>query len=223
MKVSFDERELAGALISGQIEINHKPMLEKETLENRKVMLVVVDMVKGFCETGALSSPRCKKIAPEIAKICELLHDADRIFVRDSHTENSAEFGYFPPHCVLEESELIDELAAYGGTQVLKNSTNAFVKLLSARSSLLDYDEIIVTGVCTDICVMQLALTLRAYISEFNGKGSVSVLTDAVETYDSPTHNADLYNMTALKLMEQSGVRLYKNIAVKTENSQTAE
>ena len=223
MKVSFDERELAGALISGQIEINHKPMLRLDSLAGKKVMLVVVDMVKGFCETGALSSPRCKKIAPEIVNICNLLKSADRIFVRDSHEDGSAEFGYFPPHCVGEESELIDELASMGGTQVLKNSTNAFVKLLSVKSSLLDYEEIIITGVCTDICVMQLALSLRAYISEFDGCGSVTVLTDAVDTYDSPTHNADLYNMTALKLMEQSGVRLCKNIEANTEDNQTAE
>ena len=210
MKVSFDERELSGALLSGQIEINHKPTLMLKTLAGKKVMLVVVDMVKGFCEKGALSSPRCKEIVPEILRLNEQLKGADRIFVRDSHTDGSSEFGYFPPHCVGEESELIPELAALGGTQVLKNSTNAFVQLVSARSGLLDYDAVIITGVCTDICVMQLALSIRAYISEFNGKGSVIVLTDAVETYDTPTHNADLYNMMALKLMEQSGVLVFK-------------
>ena len=86
------------------------------------------------------------------------------------------------------------------------------MQLLSARSNLLDYAHILVAGVCTDICVLQLVLSLRAYISEFNGHGNVVVFTDAVETYDSPTHNADFYNMAALKMMEQAGVQVFKKL-----------
>lgn len=212
MKISFDERELCGALLCGQIEVNNKPTLMRKTLSGKKTMLVIVDMVKGFCEKGSLSSARCRAVAPEIKRIAEILPDADRVFVRDCHTEQSAEFAYFPAHCVGEESQIIGELLSLGGTEVKKNSTNAFVQLLGARSNLLDYDNILITGVCTDICVMQLALSLRAYISEFNGKGNVVVFTDAVDTYDSPVHNADLYNMTAIKLMEQSGVLVFRRL-----------
>ncbi len=213
MKISFDERELSGALLCGQLEMNNKPTLMRKTLAGKKNMLVIVDMVKGFCEFGALSSERCKAIIPQIKRAAELMPDAEKIFVRDCHSENSAEFGYFPKHCVGEESEIVPELLALGGVEVKKNSTDAFIQLLSARSNLLDYDNVFITGVCTDICVMQLALSVRAYISEFNGNGNVVTLTDAVETYDSPTHNADLYNMTALKLMEQSGVLVFKRLA----------
>lgn len=212
MKISFDERELAGALLCGQIETNHKPTLMRKTLAGRKTMLIVVDMVNGFCKSGALSSERCLSVAPEIKRTAQLLDDADVILVRDCHTEESAEFAHFPPHCVGEESEIIGELKGISGEQVCKNSTNAFVRLLSARPKLIDYDYVVVTGVCTDICVMQLALSVKAYFTEFNSSGSVIVLTDAVETYDSPVHNADLYNMTALKLMEQSGVMIFKRI-----------
>ena len=212
MKIAFDERELCSALLCGQIEVNNKPTLMKKTLLGKKTMLAVVDMVKGFCEEGALSSARCKLVAPEINKIAEMLPDADRVFIRDCHNEHSVEFDYFPKHCVGKESELISEINPSGGLDVRKNSTNAFIQLLGARNNLLDYDNIIVTGVCTDICVMQLALSVRAYISEFNGNGNVVVLTDAVETYDSPTHNADLYNMMAIKLMEQSGVLVFKRL-----------
>lgn len=212
MKVSFDERELCGALLCGQIEINNKPTLMRKTLCDKKNMLVIVDMVKGFCDFGALSAPRCKEIAPEIVRTVRLLPDAEVVFVRDCHTEQSAELRYFPAHCVGEESELIDELSGIVGLDVRKNSTDAFVQLLSSKNNLLDYDNIVITGVCTDICVLQLAQSLRAYVSEFNGHGNVVVLTDAVETFHSPTHNADLYNMTALKLMEQSGVLLFKKL-----------
>lgn len=213
MEISFDERELAGALLCGQLEINNKPVLMRASLSGKKTMLVVVDMVKGFCEQGALADPRCKAIVPAVRSLIDSLPEADLLFVRDCHTARSTEFTAFPPHCVGKESELIDELSRYMGTDVPKNSTNAFVQLLGVRSNLLEYENILIAGVCTDICVLQLALAVRAYISEFNGHGNVVVFTDAVETYDSPTHNADLYNMTAIKLMEQSGVRIFKKLA----------
>lgn len=212
MKISFDEKEITAALLCGKIEVNNKPALLSKTLAGKKVMLVIVDMVKGFCVSGALSSPRCALIAPEIKRIANMLPGADRVFIRDCHNSKSAEFNYFPEHCVGEESEVIPELITMGGSEVKKNSTNGFIQLLGARSNLLDYDAIIITGVCTDICVLQLALSIRAYISEFNGNGNVVVFTDAVETYDSPTHNADLYNLTSIKLMEQSGVRVFKKL-----------
>ncbi len=213
MRVTFDDRQLGSALICAEVEVNNKPTLMRKTLIGKKTMLVIVDMVKGFCEFGALASDRCKTIVPEIKRIAEILPDADRVFIRDCHGENSAEFTYFPQHCVGEESELISDLKGLGGVEVKKNSTNAFVQLLGAKSNLLDYENIVITGVCTDICVMQLAQSVRAYISEFNGAGNVVVLTDAVETYDSPTHNADLYNMMAIKLMEQSGVLVFKRLS----------
>lgn len=213
MKVAFDERELCGALLCGQVEANNRPSLMLRTLAGKKIMLVVVDMVRGFCESGKLADPRCAAIVPEIGKIIEQLPAAERVFLCDKHTEHSAELRYFPPHCVGEESEIVPALRRYGGTVVDKNSTNGFVQLLNARSNLLDYDVFVVTGVCTDICVMQLALSLRAYISEFDGKGNVIVPTVAVETYDNALHNADLYNMMALKMMEQSGVMVFKRFA----------
>lgn len=213
MRVTLDERELSGALLCGQIEVNNKPTLMRKTLCGKKTMLLIVDMVKGFCVSGALASERCRRIAPEILRTAELLPGAETVFVRDCHTEQSAELGYFPPHCIGEESEIIPELLPLGGVEIKKNSTDAFIQLLGVRSNILDYDTILVTGVCTDICVLQLAQSLRAYISEFNGAGNVVVLTDAVETYDSSTHNADLYNMMAVKLMEQSGVLVFKRLA----------
>ena len=213
MEISFDERELAGTLLCGQLEVNNKPTLVRASLVGKKTMLVVVDMVKGFCEEGALASPRCKAIVPAVCDLIEALPGADLVFVRDCHTERSTEFAAFPPHCIGRESALVKELAGYKGIDVPKNSTNAFVQLLSARSNLLDYEHILIAGVCTDICVLQLALSLRAYISEFNKRGNVVVFTDTVETYDSPTHNADFYNMTALKIMEQAGVQIFKRLA----------
>jgi nicotinamidase-related amidase len=93
-----------------------------------------------------------------------------------------------------------------------KNSTNGFFMLSSRMPDLSYYANIIVAGVCTDICVMQLALTLRAHLNEINSSANVITFTDCVETYDSPVHNGALSNLFAMKFMEQAGVQVFKCI-----------
>ena len=68
--------------------------------------------------------------------------------------------------------------------------------------------KVIVTGCCTDICVLNLAIPLVNYFDEQDRQVEVTVVEDAVETYNAPYHNRDEYNEIALKLMRQAGVRL---------------
>ena len=67
---------------------------------------------------------------------------------------------------------------------------------------------IIVTGCCTDICIMNLVIPLINYFDEQNRDVEVVVQTDAVETYNAPNHNREEYNEMALKLMKQAGGKL---------------
>ena len=82
------------------------------------------------------------------------------------HQKNSKEFESFPKHCILgtEEVELIDELKPYEKDMKLirKNSTSGFVteefqKYLKENENNLE--EIIITGCCTDICIINFAKT----------------------------------------------------------------
>ncbi|MCL2797535.1 MAG: cysteine hydrolase [Firmicutes bacterium] len=213
MKIQFDEKEAARELNCYRIEYSEKPELMSAPLNNDKTLVVVVDMINGFCKKGALASERCLAAAAPIRALLEKLPDAKKAFLRDCHSKNSAEFKWFPPHCDTgKESAVISELAGFEDFDIPKNSTNGFFALQKKISGLGAFNNILVVGVCTDICVMQLCLTLRAYLNETDSGANVVTFTDCVETYDAPTHDAELSNLFALKFLEQAGVQVFKNI-----------
>ena len=188
-------------------------MKKKEELER---LLVVVDMVNGFIKYGAMADPYINHIANGIIDLVEeTLKDEEGVaFIKDTHKDNSTEFKKFPKHCVKGsgEEELIEELRPYEKDSLSyeKNSTST----VFARNFLYDIDsmkklrEVIVTGCCTDICVLNLVIPLINYFDENNKEVKVVVRKDLVETYDAPYHNRDEYNEMALKLMRQAGASI---------------
>lgn len=79
--------------------------------------LIVVDVQNGFTREGALASPACEEVIPNIVKVVEQ-PDFDNglvIFTRDSHVTNDREFEVFPEHCVegTSEQEIVDELQPF--------------------------------------------------------------------------------------------------------------
>ena len=213
MNIQFDEKEAARALTCFKIELNEKPGLMAAPLNNEKTLFLIVDMINGFCKKGVLASERCLSAAAPIQKALDKLPNVKRVFIRDCHSKTSAEFRTFPPHCdSAKESAVISELAQYEGMDLPKNSTNGFFALIKRLPDLGAFRHVVIAGVCTDICVMQLALSVRAYLNEVDSGANVITLTDCVETYDSPLHNAELSNLFALKLMEQAGVQVFKNL-----------
>jgi len=213
MKISFDEKEIAKQINCYKIECNAKPDLMAKTLNNDKTMVVVVDMINGFCKKGNLSSPRSEACIAPIKQFLNKVPLSKKVFVRDEHSDSSIEFKTFPVHCTDKtESAWVKELSGFDAIDLAKNSTNAFFVLKNRIGDLAAFNNIVVIGVCTDICVMQLALTLRAYFNELNASTNVLVFTDCVDTYDSPLHDANLSNLFAIKFLEQAGVQIFKNI-----------
>ncbi len=184
--------------------------------EELKKLLVVVDMVNGFIKKGAMADPYINHITPELIKLVEgtLSEDEGVAFVKDTHDTTSTEFKKFPAHCVIGsgEEELIDELKPYESESLTyeKNSTSTiFAKnFLNDIESMKKLREVIVTGCCTDICVLNLVIPLINYFDEHNKDVDVIVRKDLVETYDAPTHNREEYNEMALKLMKQAGAKI---------------
>lgn len=190
-------------------------------LENIKELLVVVDMVNGFVKKGALADPKIQHIIPELKRLIEKYkkeNDKQVAFIRDAHTENCAEFKKFPIHCIdgSWESEIVDELQEYVKDSLLykKNSRST----LFAKGFVTDIDKmknlrkIIVTGCCTDLCDLDLAVPIANYLDEQNRDVEIIVPKDIVETYDAPWHNREEYNEMAFKLMEQEGIKLVKTL-----------
>ena len=185
-------------------------------------VLFIVDMNNGFTRKGPLASERVEKIIPNIVKAIEVFkeNDSEIIAFTDCHKENAAEFTAFPPHCMegTEESELVSEIKEYEDfiKVIKKNSTNAFleeetqksVKEMISRGIKKWY----ITGCVTDICVKQLALTLKAYFKKENLEMEVIVIKNSVETYDAPGHNGEEMNRYSFIDMKQGGIKIIEEI-----------
>ena len=188
-------------------------MKRKEELER---LLVVVDMVNGFIKEGNMADPYINHITPRIIELVEeSIKDEEGVaFIKDTHESTSKEFKKFPVHCLkgTSESELIDELKGYEkyGLSYEKNSTSTmFAKnFVSDLEKMKKLREVIITGCCTDICVLNLAIPLTNYFDQEDREVGVTVIGDAIETYNSPTHVREEYNEMSLRLMKQAGINI---------------
>ena len=79
-----------------------------------KNLLVVIDMVNGFVNFGALADKNIGKVTPTIIN---MMNDAKKnglkiLAFKDCHNKDDEEFAIYPPHCLkgTPESELIPEL-----------------------------------------------------------------------------------------------------------------
>ena len=188
-------------------------MKRKEELEE---LLIVVDMINGFIKEGNMADESINHITPKIIELVKKIIEKEEglAFIRDCHKKDSTEFKKFPEHCLenTSESELIDELKPYEqyGLTYTKNSTSTmFAKnFMNDLEKMKKLRKVIVTGCCTDICIMNLVIPLINYFDEKNRNVEVVVVEDAVETYNAPYHNRDEYNEMSLKLMKQAGARI---------------
>ena len=199
--------------------------IEDETFslaKNGSSVLILIDMNKGFCVKGALASKRIAGIIPDVVKTVELFvnEKAPIVAFTDRHTENAAEFSNLPAHCVegTEESELVDELSPYRSamTVVGKNSTNSFLEP-NAQELIHDligsgFTNFVIAGCCTDICVKTFAIMLKTFFNQNDMDMNIIVPLEAVETYDTPGHDADVLNLFALYDMRMNGIRLVSGI-----------
>ena len=181
-----------------------------------KRLLLVVDVVKGFMEKGVMADPSMQHIVPSILELIQKFQGNDAIvgFIKDTHKPTSLEFKKFPTHCLegTKEAELIDELKGFEETNLtyLKNSTSAIFapEFLDNIKALANLEEIVITGVCTDICDLNLALPLVNYFDELDQNVEIIVPSNAVDTYDAFNHPRGEYQEMALKLMRQAGIKV---------------
>jgi len=204
--------------------------------EPEKAGIICVDVIKGFCTVGPLSSPRVNSIVDPITRLFENAWEQgirDVALPHDAHPEEAIEFNQYGPHCIpgTPEAEVVDEFKALPFfnrmTVIDKNSINAglnekFQNWLAERSHLHTW---IVVGDCTDICVYQLALHLRVSANE-NQQAGVRVIlpVNTVDTYDLPVstaqelgivpHAGDFLHLVFLYHMMLNGVEVYSEITV---------
>ncbi len=191
------------------------PSLSKTQLEHP--VHFVIDMVNGFVKSGALHDEAIASIIAPIQTLIERLA-CRTIFVADSHPPQTREFLAYPPHCIIGsgEDEIVAELAPYIHQKMRKNSTNTFFCPDFQRfleEELSGYREIVLSGCCTDICILQFALTLNAWLNEHNREERIIVVENCVETYHiDNVHDAWAMNAMALEMMKGNGIEIVHSI-----------
>ena len=159
-------------------------------------LVLVIDMVIGFMEAGRnlYCGDSARKIIPNIHELIEIekASGSNIIFIVDTHDPDDLEFQMFPVHCVrgTEECEVIPELVEYATVILPKRRYSAFYKTnLTEQLCTLKPKNIIICGVCTDICIMHTVADAR------NRDYTVTVPTNCVATFDQEAHRYALRHM----------------------------
>lgn len=191
--------------------------IRTDALNPRRTVVINMDTINGFFKHGNMYSPRLKEIIPKIVQVNEYFVHSEKIFFADKHTEESVEFATYPPHCMDgDESEVIEELRFFSersnSVTIEKNSTNAFFVgefMAWLRENIKTVENFVIVGGATDICVMQFALSLKAYFDQLNKQKNVAVVENAVQTFDSEGHDGDKMHIFAIYNMIMNGVSVY--------------
>ena len=192
-----------------------------KNLEEVNSAIFVIDMNNGFCEEGALADPSIKRIVPNIRKIIMdgLKRESALFFVNDKHTEDSVEIKRYAGHCITpREQKTIKELSIfeeYADRVFYKNSTCALFApgMMEMLLQMKNLKRIVITGCCTDICIMNFAVALRNFMDEWNVDVDIVVPINAVETFHIPNvHEREEANQFGYRVMESNGIRLVKEM-----------
>ena len=131
-------------------------------------VIIVVDMQNDFV-TGALGSSLAEKIVIPLKEyLNSLKEDTYVILTRDTHDESYMESNeglHLPiPHCLFNTWgwQIVDELKDFKYNRII-NKPNFGIGSGTWRNILKDIDvkSITLVGLCTDICVISNALSLK--------------------------------------------------------------
>lgn len=150
-------------------------------------ILVVVDMQNDFID-GALGTPEAVAIVPYVKELVESF-DGKVYFTRDTHFENymeTQEGANLPvPHCVkgTEGWQIRGELDALRKTEAIDKLTFGSKELVDVLADEKDVESITFVGLCTDICVISNAMTVKAFFPELpltvDAKGCAGVTPES--------------------------------------------
>ena len=217
-EISLCKEDALTTLLQIEDDLLSQPDFDINLYDKNQTAILFVDVLSGFVTEGNLSSDRALVILDALKKLDEQTDGFSKVYFADHHTKDSVEFSAYPPHCLIDTPET--EFAIKFDTEhpksviVAKNSVNGFLApAFSEWLALHDHiKNFIVVGLVTDICVMNFALTLKAYLNQWNIHASVIVPMSMVETFDLPAtnHLAPLMNLFALYNMKMNGILLTK-------------
>ncbi|MBM6966516.1 cysteine hydrolase family protein [Massilimicrobiota timonensis] len=136
-----------------------------------KKTIIVVDMQNDFV-TGSLGTKEACKTVPVIEKLLKENQGNQIIFTQDTHHEDylSTSEGKMLPveHCMKGTMgwEIIPELKEWTHQAIMVEKPTFGSLKLPQLISQNQPEQIILVGVCSDICVISNALILKAYFPE---------------------------------------------------------
>ena len=195
---------------------------KKAVYENIRKALYMIDMNNGFVNFGNMANPKYNELVNEQLKLINKFRKENQLvnFVLEGHTTDSIEFDSYPSHCVLgtKEAELIpefiDEQNKENTRTYYKNSINGMLNrnLQDDIKNQDNLNEIVIGGVCADLCVMDFARTFSRYLDEINRRAKIFVVENTIDTYDSLDHNREEWMDISKKVMTQAGIIMVPNI-----------
>lgn len=135
--------------------------------------LIVVDMQNDFID-GALGTAEAVAIVLNVAKKIKAF-DGEVLFTRDTHFENymeTQEGKNLPvPHCIkgTDGWQIRAELEALRTTEPIDKvvfGSSELAKLLVEANEKEPIESITFVGLCTDICVISNAFTVKSFLPE---------------------------------------------------------
>lgn len=150
-------------------------------------VLLVIDMLNGFCRPGyPLSLPEStSEIENYAAKRIEQIHQmrGKVIFIGDSHSLSDPEIGHpYRPHCLegTEEAEIVDTLKPLAERSIVLKKHTLSIFLDTGLDRLLKRfkpEEVEVIGVCTDLSDLfaLFELKIRGYNVFISPEGILSL------------------------------------------------
>ena len=160
-----------------------------EVVKIAKRALLIIDMLNDFVLPGApLEVPAAKIIIPSIKMELDKARreGVPVIYLCDQHQANDSEFKVWPSHAVkgTEGAEVVLELKPQPGDYIIaKTSYSSFFETeLDSLLKRLGVDQLILTGVVTNICVLYTGAD--AYMRGYK----VSVSEEAVAALNEEDH-----------------------------------
>jgi nicotinamidase-related amidase len=207
-----------------------------------RLYLVFVDILKGFCETGPLSSQRVNEMVKPCAELAKCFQDhgvpeENFVFLHDAHSQDAAEFAVFPPHCIrqTDEAEIVEPLRPFyelsKANRFFKNATNGLFAVNEDGKVFHQWLEeifaggqaaFVIVGDCTDLCIYQNAMGIRLLANERNAQVRIIVPRSHIRTYDlsiedarrigALAHDADFLECVFLYHMKLNGVEIFSHL-----------
>lgn len=159
-------------------------------------MVVVIDMQNDFAgpePNALLATEEARQAVPVVKEVVE--HYFNRmnhiIFTMDTHTPDTykimIEGNRVPTHCVMGEWgwEIVDELRPIAKQSMCVPKATFGTFDINVMGPI---DEVIMVGVCTDICVISNALILRAKYPNL----PITIIADACAGTSPANHEAAL-------------------------------